>query len=59
MSMERILGVASVVPVNHEEPRSYRVTLLEAVVEILGIKKGDKVVYVYDEKLKLVYIKKA
>jgi len=57
--MERILGVASVVPVNGEKPRSYRVTLLEPVVKILGIRKGDKVVFVYDEKLGLVYIRKA
>ena len=57
--MERILGVASVVPVDHEKPRSYRVTLLEPVVKILEINKGDKIVYVYDEKSNLVYIKKA
>ena len=57
--MERILGVASVVPVNREKPRSYRVTLLEPVVKILGIRKGDKVAFVYDEKLGLVYIRKA
>jgi len=57
--MERILGVASVVPVNHKKPRSYRVTLLEPVVKILNIKKGDKIVYVYDEKSNTVYIKKA
>jgi len=57
--MEKILGVASVVPVNSEKPRSYRVTLLEPVVKILGIRKGDKVAFVYDEKLGLVYIRKA
>ena len=57
--MEKILGVASVVPVNHEKPRSYRVTLLEPVVKILKVKKGDKIAYIYDEKADLVYIKRA
>ena len=57
--MEKILGVAAVVPVNGDKPRSYRVTLLEPVVEKLGIKKGDKVVFVYDDKSGEVRIRKA
>lgn len=57
--MERILGVASVVSVNRDKPRSFRVTLLEPVVEILRIRKGDKVAFIYDEESGFVYIRKA
>ena len=57
--MERILGIASVVPVNTDKPRSYRITLVEEVAERLGIKKGDKVVYSLDEELDRIFIRKA
>ena len=56
--MEKVLGIASVVPVNGEKPRSYRITLIEDVVERLQIKKGDKVLFMLDEGSGRVYIKK-
>ena len=57
--MEKILGMASVVPVNGEKPRSYRITLIEDVAEKLGIKKGDKVVFMLDDRTGHIYIRKA
>ncbi len=59
MTLERILGIASVVPVNGDEPRSYRVTLIEAVVERLKVRKGDRIIFMHDEKIDRVYIEKA
>jgi len=57
--MEKILGMASVVPVNGENPRSYRITLIEDVAERLGIKKGDKVVFMLDDRTGNICIRKA
>ena len=57
--MEKILGMASVVPVNGENPRSYRITLIEDVAERLGIKKGDKTVFMLDDRTGNIYIRRA
>ncbi len=57
--MEKVLGMASVVPVNGEKPRSYRITLIEDVAKKLQIKKGDKVLFMLDEGTGRIYIKKA
>jgi len=57
--LEKILGVAAVVPVDGKRPRSYRVTLLERVVEILEVKRGDKIAFIFDETSRKVYIQKA
>jgi hypothetical protein len=57
--MERILGVAAVVAVNGKKPRSFRVTLLELVVEILELRKGDKIAFMPDETSRNVQIRKA
>jgi bifunctional DNA-binding transcriptional regulator/antitoxin component of YhaV-PrlF toxin-antitoxin module len=52
------LGVAAVV-VDGRKPRSYRVTLIETVVNVLGLKKGDKIVFILDEASKKIEIRKA
>jgi len=57
--MEKILGVAAVVAVNGKKPRSFRVTLIESVVNILELKKGDKVVFTFDESSRKIQIRKA
>jgi hypothetical protein len=57
--MERILGVAAVVPVNGDKPRSYRVTLIEPVVETLKLDKGDKIAFILDETSRKIHIRKA
>jgi hypothetical protein len=56
--MEKILGVAAVVVVNGRKPRSYRVTLIESVANILGLKKGDKIAFILDETSKKIEIRK-
>ncbi len=57
--MEKILGIASVVPVNSGKPRSYRITLIEDVVKKLEIRKGDKIVFMLGEESDRIYIRKA
>jgi len=57
--MDRILGVAAVVPVNGNKPRSYRVTLIEPVVETLKLDKGDKIAFILDETSRKIHIRKA
>jgi len=57
--MERILGVAAVVVVDGRKPRSYRVTLIEPVVNVLGLKKGDKIAFILDETSRKIEIRKA
>jgi len=57
--MEKILGVAAVVAVNGKKPRSFRVTLIESVVTILELKKGDKIAFTFDESSRKIQIRKA
>jgi len=57
--MEKILGVAAVVAVNGKKPRSFRVTLIESVVDILELKKGDKMAFTSDEASRKIQIRKA
>jgi len=52
---ERILGLASVVSL---DDRSYRVTLIQEVVEVLKVKKRDKIVFLQDDSGR-IYIRKA
>jgi hypothetical protein len=57
--MEKILGVAAVVAVNGKKPRSFRVTLIEPVVDALQLKKGDKIAFIFDEASRKIQMKKA
>jgi len=57
--MERILGVAAVVAANGKRPRSFRVTLIESVVNILELKKEDKIAFTLDEASRKIQIRKA
>ena len=57
--MEKILGVAAVVAVNGKKPRSFRTTLIEPVVEILKLKKGDKIAFILDEASQKIQIRRA
>lgn len=53
------MGVAAVVAVNGKKPRSFRTTLIEPVVEILKLKKGDKIAFILDEASEKIQIRKA
>jgi len=57
--MEKILGVAAVVAVNGKKPRSFRVTLIEPVVDALQLKKGDKIAFIFDETSRKIQMRKA
>lgn len=57
--MEKILGVAAVVAVDGKRPRSYRVTVIEPVVDFFGLKKGDKIAFILDETSRKIEIRKA
>jgi hypothetical protein len=57
--MEKILGVTAVVAVNGKRPRSFRVTLIESVVDMLELKKGDKIAFTLDEASGEIQIRKA